>query len=132
MSLFKTLIQICHNIRYLICYATVGTPISLFSMPVSMFLYCKYVHLYCFLNSTYKWYHILFSDWLSSLSMIITGPSMLLQMVIFYSFFLLTNIPLYIPHLYLFICWWTLRLLSCTGCCKQCCYVYWGACIFLN
>ena len=28
----------------------------------------------------------------------------------------------YVPHLlYPFLCWWTLRLLSCPGCCEQCC-----------
>ena len=37
---------------------------------------------------------------------------------------------MYIPHLlYPFICW-TFRLFPCLGCCKQCCYEYWGMCIF--
>ena len=42
--------------------------------------------------------------------------SMLLQMPLFHSLLWLSNICLYIPHLlYPFICWWTLRLLSCPG-----------------
>ena len=73
---------------------------------------------------------------------------MLLQMTLFHSFLWLSSIPLdtymcvcvcgcmyvYIkPHLlYLFICQWTFRLLPCLGYCKQCCYEYWGACIFSN
>ena len=37
-----------------------------------------------------------------------------------------------IPHLlYLFICQWTLQLMSCPGYCKQYCNEHWGVCIFL-
>ena len=37
----------------------------------------------------------------------------------------------YLPHLlYLFICWWTLRLLLYLGNYIQCCYEHWGAHIF--
>ena len=46
---------------------------------------------------------------------------MLLQVVLFHSFSQLTFHYLYGPHfLYLFICRWTFRLLSCLGNCKQC------------
>ena len=31
---------------------------------------------------------------------------------------------------YSFICWWTVRLLSCLDYCKQCCNELWCACIF--
>ena len=31
---------------------------SLFSMSVSQFLFCRYVHLCHILDSTYKWYHM--------------------------------------------------------------------------
>ena len=42
-------------------------------MSVCLFLFCKYVPLYHFLDSTYKWYCMIFvSVWLTSLSMIIT------------------------------------------------------------
>ena len=45
----------------------------------------------------------------------------------------MSNIPLYnVPHLYPFICWWTLRLLPCPGYCKQCCNEHWGAYNFSN
>lgn len=36
------------------------------------------------------------------------------------------------PHLYQFICWWTLRLLPYLGYCKKHCCEHWGACIFSN
>ena len=48
--------------------------ISLVSMFVSLFLFCRYIDSLChILDSTYKWYHIVFSFpfWLTSLSMII-------------------------------------------------------------
>ena len=34
---------------------------------------------------------------------------------------------IYIPHLYPFLCWWTLRLLPCPGCYKHHCNEHWGA-----
>ena len=46
-----------------------------------------------------------------------------------------TTIYIYLhTHIYIFtssslsICWWTLSLHPCLGCCKQCCYEHWGAC----
>ena len=33
---------------------------------------------------------------------------------------------------YPFICWWTSRLLPCTGYYKQCCNEYWGTCVSFN
>ena len=39
---------------------------------------------------------------------------------------------MYTLHLYLFICWWTFRLLPCPGYCQQCCYEHWHACVFSN
>ena len=39
----------------------------------------------------------------------------------------------YVPQLcYPFICRWTSRLLSCPGCCKQCCSEHWGTCVSFN
>ena len=56
------------------------------------------------------------SVWLS------LGPS------IFHSLWL-NNIPVCIcTILYPFLCWWTFRLLSYLGSCKQCCSEHWGAC----
>ena len=36
-------------------------------------------------------------------------------------------ICIHVPHLYPFLCWWTFRLLPCSGCCKQCCNEHWYA-----
>jgi len=38
---------------------------------------------------------------------------------------------IYIPHLlYLFFCWWAVRLLPYLGYCKYCCCDHWGECTF--
>ena len=70
--------------------------------------------------------------WLTSLSMISLGPTMLLQMALFHSVLWLSNIPLYIcitfslfNHLLMIP-----RLLPYPGCYKQCCYEHWEAYIF--
>ena len=65
--------------------------ISSFSKSVSLFLFCKLVHLYHFFKFRFLIKVIscdicLFFFGLSSLSMIILGPSMLLQMALFHSF----------------------------------------------
>ena len=81
-----------------------------------------------------------FSVWLSSLIGWSLSPSLLQLMALFHSFLWMNNIPLcvcvcvcvYTPHLYPFICGWTLRLLPYLGYCKQCCCEYWCACIFLE
>ena len=98
--------------------------IRLSSTPVSLFLPWKLVHLYHF--SRFHIYALIY-DICFSLSDLLhsvwpsLGPSTSLQIIQFRSFVWLSNIPLYIyvPHLlYPFICWWTLRLLPCPGCCK--------------
>ena len=63
-----------------------------------------WVHPYC-----YKWhYFIIFYWWIISSCM-------------------------YVPHLvYPCLCWWTFRVLSGPGCCKECWNEHWGACIFSN
>ena len=39
----------------------------------------------------------------------------------------------YVPQLpYLFICWWTSRLLPCPSYCKQFCNEHWGTCVSSN
>ena len=35
-------------------------------------------------------------------------------------------------HSFLFICWWTFRLLPCPGYCKQRCNEHWGTCVSFN
>ena len=58
------------NFLHLISFSSLGTA-SLFSISVSLFLSCIYTHLYCFLDSMYKWYHTVFACvWLISLSII--------------------------------------------------------------
>ena len=72
--------------------------INLFSTSVSLFLLCRYFHLYHFSKFTCKWYYIIFvflsyllhSVWQS------LGLSMSLQMTQFHSFIWLSDIPLYI------------------------------------
>ena len=54
------------------------------SISVTLFLFCRQVHLYPFsLDSTYKWYHMIFVFlWLHSVWSSL-GPSMLMQMTLF-------------------------------------------------
>ena len=81
---------------------------SLFSLSVSLFLFHRYVHLCHILDSTFKY----FSFWIPSLSMIISRSIHIAANGIISFFVWLTNIHcLYVP--YLFICQWTLGVLSC-------------------
>ena len=78
-----------------------GSPTSLFSMSVSLFLFHKYVHLCHILDSTYKWYLMVFVFlFLSYISMIISRSSMLLQMALFHSFLWLIFHCVYIHHIF--------------------------------
>ena len=55
-------------------------------MPVSLFLFCKWVQLRHILDSTYKWYHMVFVFlFLTSLGMIISRSSLLMKMTLFHS-----------------------------------------------
>ena len=67
----------------------------------------KFIHI-LFLDSTYKWYHLFFFLWLTSLNMII---SMSIHVVAngLISFFV-ANIPLCIYATFSFICQWTWNL----------------------
>ena len=50
--------------------------VNLFATSVTLFLFCKYAHLYHFLDSMYKWYHKTFVFlWLTSLRMTISRAS---------------------------------------------------------
>ena len=60
------------------------------------------------------------------------GSSMLLQIALFIHFCGRIIVHwLYILHLlYLFLCWWTFKLLPCLGYCIQCCNEHLGAYMF--
>ena len=60
--------------------------------------------------------YLFFSSWHTPSVWQSLGPFMALQMA-YCVLLLLNNIPLHIctHHLYLFLCWWTFRLLSCPG-----------------
>ena len=80
------------SVCFLYLMVSYGLPPSvliLFSLPF------PYVHLFCFLNFTYEWNHIMsFSDWLILLSVIHSYSSLLLQMARFHSFLSQSNTPL--------------------------------------
>ena len=82
---------------------------GLFSVSVSLFLLCRYVHFCHILDSACKWCHIVFVLLLRTLlgEMILVVP-MLLHVALFHSSLCLSNIPfIYLLHLYPFICRWT-------------------------
>ena len=104
-----------------------------FSLPPFPPCNPKFLHLwlyFCFVNkficthfldSTYKWYHMVFLFlWLTSLSLTISRSIHVAANGIILFFLWLSNILLYIcTHpLYPFLCWWTFRLLPCPGYCK--------------
>ena len=102
--------------------------ISRFFKFVSLFLFCKQVHLYHFLDPHVRnAVHLSFSVWLTSLSMTLSRSihvaadgiiSLFGSRVIFHC--------VHVPRLYPFLCQWTFRLLLCLGYCKQCCNEPWG------
>ena len=59
--------------------------LSLFSMYVSLYLFCEKSILFFFLDSTKKWHHMIFIFF--CLTYLTLGPSVLLQMALFYSFY---------------------------------------------
>ena len=95
------------NLKLLIYLSSLPCPlfplvtIRLFSMSVSLLLFCKHFHLFLFfLDSMHKGCHTIF------LLLCLTyftqydtlGPSMLLQMTLFHSFLQLSNIPFHTVH----------------------------------
>ena len=132
------------NIVVCVCYSQTSNlsplfspllAISLFPMSVSLFLFCKYIHLYHSLRFHIQAVYFSFSGLLHLVWQSL-GPSMLLQMALFHSLFvtelyLIVCVCVCVSHLlYAFICRGTFRLLSCPGYCKQCCNEHWGAYIF--
>ena len=99
---------------------------SLSSMSASLLLFCRQVRLCCISDSTHKWCHVVF------VFLFVTSPSMIISSCIrvtindMISFLFKGWVAFHCicaPHLlYLFLCWWTLRLLPSLGYCKQCCY----------
>ena len=87
-----------------------------------------------YLDSTCKWYHMMFIFLWLYLVWQSLGPSMLLQMALFHYFLCLVVFHyIYTPHLiYPFVCRWTFSLFLCLGYCEKCCSEHWGVCIFSN
>ena len=66
--------------------------------------------------SQYFLFDLLCSVWQS------LGPSILLQMALFFFNGWVVFHCIHVPHLYPFICLWTSELFSCLGYCEYCCY----------
>ena len=92
---------------------------SLFSMPVSLFLFCRKFYLCHILDSTYKRYHMVFVFLLlTSLSMMISSSIHVATngIISFFFYGWVTFHCPYVPHLlYPSICRWTFRLFPCSG-----------------
>ena len=100
------------------------------------FCFVTFVHLFCFLDSVYKWNHTVFVFlWLISLNII---PSRSIDVVANGKDFILfcgwvIFHCVHTPHLlYPFLYRWTLRLLLYLGYYKLCCNEHRGADIFLS
>ena len=107
---------------------------SLF-LGLSLCFCCINTHWCHILDSTYKWYHMVFV-FLTSFT---EYDNLWLHpcccrwhcFVLFYGRVVFRCT--YVPHLFdSFICCWTFRLLPCLGSWEQCCYEHRGACVFLN
>ena len=76
---------------------------------------------------------LFFFLWLTSPTMMISSPIHVAANGLFHFYCWVIFLCIYIlKPLYLFICWWTFRLLPCLGYYKYCCNDHQGACIFLN
>ena len=75
-----------------------GSHRFIFQDCVSLFMFCKWLHLYLFVDSTYKWYHMMFVFLclIASLSMKISKSIHVAANDIIYSFLWLKNTLLYI------------------------------------
>ena len=84
----------------------------LFSMSMSLSLFCRWIYLCHILDSNYKWYHIVFiSFWLTSLSMIISSNIQVAAHGIILLFFM-AKISLHICTTY----FWFIHLSMDTAC----------------
>ena len=87
------------------------TATNLFSISVSLSLFHRYVDLYCILDSTYKWYHIVFVFlFLTSLSMVISRSIHVAVNGIISFFWWLNSVPLCVC---MFVCVFMLLLPTC-------------------
>ena len=110
--------------------------VSWFFTPVTLSLFCRWVHLYSFFyiphisNIVFAFLCLTYFIQYDSL-WVHTCCCKQYYFILFYGWVILYCI--YVPHLlYPFLCWWTLRLLPYPGYCIQYCSEHWGACIFLN
>ena len=115
--------------------------LSSFSMSMGLLMFCKLVHLYPFLNSTYKWHYMIFiSVWLISFSITISRSARIAVNGIHYSAHFMCECysSVYMHHVFFLhspvSTHWSMDtgLLPCLGYCKWCCCEHWGAWIVLN
>ena len=96
--------------------------INLFSKSLSLFLFCKWVHLhlFSFLDSTYKGYHTVLLLLCLTYFTQHDSPSMLRQMALFHRFSgWVVSHCIHVTHLlHPFLCWRIFRLLPHLGYCK--------------
>ena len=100
-------------------------PPRLFSSYLGNKFICTISRFYIYMST----YDICFSLGLTSLCMTDSRSIHVSTNGLFHSFPWLSNVP---HLLYTFICWWTFRLFTHPGYCKQCCNEHWGTCVLLN
>ena len=114
-SLHLLMLQMLASAKLLLqpCPSSHLATTSLFFMSVSLFLFCRYVHLCPVLDSTCKWYHMVFVF----LTISSHSSSVLLQNALFHSLLWLSDTPLYVGTTSSFILLLMDRLSPCLGCC---------------
>lgn len=103
---------------------------SLSSMSVSLFLFCRQVHLCHILDNTYKLCHMVcVSFWLR-----LVRSALVERMLLQTPFFIFNDgvVSHCSTYSYPSLCRWTFRLFPRLGYCEQCCYEHRGTCIFLK
>ena len=97
--------SLCFLIPLPFATSPLGQP-SVWSPYLSLFLSCLFVHLFCFLDSTYKWdlMAFVFLSNLFHITQYSLGPSTLSRVARFRSFLCLSNIPSCICTTSLSIC----------------------------
>ena len=110
---------LCTDQQILNHQTTREVPVSVFSMSVSLLLFCKLVHLYQFLDHTYKWYYMVFLFfYFTQNDHLQVHPTKWHNFILPYGLVIVHCIS--VPHLlYPFICQRTFRLLPCLGYCEQ-------------
>ena len=108
-SLCHTVYPLCSSLSLLIPYHSLSFLSSMVTaglFPMSLFLFGIYIHLYYFLDSTYKWYQTVFVFVLLILLSIIFSRSIHVASDGRISFFLwLSSIPLHVCiYIHIYIC----------------------------